>query len=128
MQKKKRILLVEDEQLIARAYQLGLEESGFDVDVVLNGEQALEAMSGVCSYDVILLDIILPRVDGFEVLEKRRKQGLCPHAVVIILSNLGQDSDIARAKELGAVEFLIKAEHSLQDIVLTVKRAVGYAP
>ncbi|MBI2473221.1 response regulator [Candidatus Uhrbacteria bacterium] len=121
--KQQRLLLVEDEKLIARAYQLALEKEGYLVDLVYDGQQALSAMD-TCTYDLILLDLILPHIDGFELMQRKNTQGACKNTPIIVLSNLGQETDIAKAKELGAVNYLVKADHSLNDVLRIVKRTL----
>jgi DNA-binding response OmpR family regulator len=117
---KAKILLVEDDKYISRAYKDGLERVGFEMIVAFDGE---EAMSKVRTEkpDLIMLDLIMPVKNGFEVLEELKMDDELAKIPVIILSNLGQDSDIKRAKELGAVDYLIKANFSLREVIEKLK-------
>lgn len=119
MTKQKTILIIEDEALIGRAYKTGLEKEGFEVTLIENGEDALKELKA-CTYDLILLDIILPGLNGFDLLEKRNKEDICPDGKIVVLSNLGQDADIERAKKLGAQGYLVKADHSMGEVIQKV--------
>lgn len=118
----KRILIVEDERPLAHALELKLAHEGFETVVAGTGKAGLEAASDG-SFDLILLDLILPEMDGFAVLtELKAKKVKTP---VVVLSNLGQDEDRAKAKELGAVEYLVKSNAPLADILNLVKQSVA---
>lgn len=121
-QKNHRILVVEDERPLANALKLKLSNHGLDVTIASDGNEGLKAaLSG--GYDLILLDIILPGVDGFAILEQiHGKKSKTP---VVVLSNLGQPEDQQRAKELGAVQYCVKANTPLSaiiDIILSILR------
>lgn len=113
-----RILIVEDERPLAHALELKFRHEGFDTVIAMDGEEALKiAVSG--GFKVILLDLIMPRMDGFTFLQELRKQGSnCP---TIILSNLGQDEDKERAKTLGAVGYFVKSNTPIMEIVKQVQ-------
>jgi DNA-binding response OmpR family regulator len=110
----KKLLLAEDERAIAKALQLKLSISGFEVEVVSNGEDAMTALKDR-KFDLLLLDIMMPKMDGFTVMEEMKK--LKNKTPVIILSNLSQEDDAKRAKELGAVDFFIKSNTPLTEII-----------
>jgi DNA-binding response OmpR family regulator len=114
--KPKKILLVEDDDSLASVYLTRFEAEGFDVRRVPNGEEALAA---TIEYrpDIILLDIVMPTMDGFELLQEVKSQNLAPEAVVIILSNLGQKEDIERGLKLGADGYIIKASSTPTEVV-----------
>lgn len=118
---RKKILLVEDDQLISRAYRFALGEAGFNVVLADDGKVALQKIKEE-KPDLILLDIVMPVLNGFEVLEKLNKQSKKESPPVIIISNLGQQADISRGKKLGAVDFLVKSNISLKDMVEVVKK------
>ena len=121
---KKKILIAEDEKPMARAMELKLTSSGFDITVVGNGEDALNALAKE-KFDLLLLDLIMPRKDGFAVLtELKTKPNTMP---IIVLSNLSQDDDIKRSKELGATEFFIKSNTPITELVTYVKRVLKLA-
>lgn len=115
----KKLLLAEDERAIAKALQLKLGLSGFEVTVVNNGEDVLSAIKNQ-KFDLLLLDIMMPKMDGFTVMEEMKK--LKNKTPVIILSNLSQEEDAKRAKELGAVDFFIKSNTPLTDIIAKINK------
>lgn len=116
---KKRILIVEDEKPIAKALELKLSHSGFDAVVANNGADAITYLSKN-PVDMILLDVIMPVMDGFAVLETLKKKG--NNTPVVMLSNLSQEEDEKRAKALGAKDFFIKSNTPLVEIVDFVKK------
>jgi DNA-binding response OmpR family regulator len=120
MKKKKRILLAEDDQFISKAYEAGLKSSHFEVVSVYNGEQALrEVYAG--NVDLVLLDLIMPKKNGFEVLEEMQMDSKLKKIPVVILSNLGQESDIKKGMDLGAADYLVKSNFSMKDVIEKVK-------
>lgn len=123
---KYKILLVEDNKFLSKAYQDGLLRAGFKVIIALDGVEAIEKIKGELP-DLILLDLIMPLKNGFEVLEEIKKDNEFKNIPIIILSNLGQDSDINRGKELGAEDYLIKSDWSIQGVVDKVKEHITNA-
>ena len=117
---KKKVMLVEDDQFLARALGSKLKKEGFDVTVLRNGDQALEALKG-STPDILLLDLIMPEKDGFAVLEEIRANASLKKLPVMVLSNLGQETDTKATKELGALEHLVKSDTPLVDIVERIK-------
>jgi DNA-binding response OmpR family regulator len=114
----KRILIVDDEKPLAKALELKLTHEGFDVKAVFNGVEAIEALkSGV--FSLVLLDLVMPQQGGFKVLEEIQR--LKFKTSVIVSSNLSQDEDISRAKALGAVDYFVKSDTTLADIVDKIK-------
>lgn len=124
MSDQKNILLIEDDDFIARAYKVGLEQAGFEVEVAVDGASGLEAIRRD-GHALILLDIILPKMDGFDVLQKLKQEQPTQKIPVIILSNLGQDSDIERGRALGAVDYLVKANSSMDDVVKKIREQLS---
>lgn len=117
--KIKKILICEDEKPIAKALVLKLNHEGFEAEAANDGEEALQILQSK-QFDLILLDLIMPRIDGFGVLEKIKELKIT--TPVIVTSNLGQEEDLKRAKELGAVNYFIKSNTSLQEIVDGIKK------
>lgn len=114
----KNILIVEDERPLAHALELKFRHEGFETHICLDGEDALkEALNG--TYNVILLDLIMPRMDGFTFLQEMRAKGI--KTPTVILSNLGQDEDKARAQELGAVGYYVKSNTPIMEIIKQVQ-------
>ncbi len=118
-EKKINILIVEDEKAVSKALELKLSHTGFNVEVANNGHEALNALEKK-QYDLILLDLIMPEIDGFSVLEKIQKTENKKTAV-IVTSNLGQNDDEEKAKLLGAKDYIVKSNTTLADIVARVE-------
>lgn len=115
------ILIVEDEQALAEVLQSQLKKSNFNVEVAYDGEQAIEKLKTI-KPDLILLDLILPKMNGFEVLEKVKGGFETRSIPVIVLSNLGSDEDIKRAIKLGAEDYYVKVQHPIFEIVEKVSK------
>ena len=110
----KKILIVEDEKPMARALELKLKHSGFDAQIANDGQMALDLMKS-SKFDLILLDLMLPKVDGFGVMkEMKERKDKTP---VIIASNLGQDDDAQKAKSMGAKWYFVKSDTPINKIV-----------
>ncbi len=120
-QAKKKILIIEDERPIARALELKLEHAGFEADICANGEEGL-ASAEKKKYDLILTDLIMPKCDGFCVLKTLQERKV--KTPVVVLTNLSQEEDEKRAKELGAKDFFIKSNISIADMVEKLKKFV----
>lgn len=108
------ILIADDEKPLANALQLKLKKEGFDVNVSYDGLECIQAVQKV-DPEILLLDLVMPNLDGFGVLEKLKE--LKSKAKVIVLSNLSQDEDVTRVKSLGAVNYFVKSNTPLKDIV-----------
>lgn len=115
----KKILIGEDQEPMARALELKLNDSGFEAKAVFNGQEIIDILSKQ-KYDLVLLDLLMPKMDGFSVLEKLKE--LKNKTPVIITSNLGQVEDEKRAKSLGAKDYFIKSNVTLAEIVTYVKK------
>lgn len=114
----KSILVVEDENPLAKVLQDKLVSFGYDVQIVFNGEDALKKIHDK-NFDLILLDIILPKIDGLHVLGKLKEMKI--DIPVFVLSNLGQKEDLKKAIDLGAVEYFVKSNVTLSDIADYIK-------
>lgn len=118
---KKKILIVEDEKPLAHALELKMTHEGYETTVASTGKAGLdEASTG--KYDLILLDLILPEIDGFAILEALKDKKLKP--VIVVLSNLGQDEDRKKAEGFGVKNYLVKSNVPLADIVKVVKSSI----
>ncbi|MBP7842675.1 response regulator [Candidatus Woesebacteria bacterium] len=120
----KKVLIVEDDQFLANAYKLKLSKSGFEVMVATDGSEALTLLKDFTP-DIILLDLIMPNIDGFATLGALKKDEKLKSIPVIIASNLGQKEDIEKALALGAVDFIIKSNVSIEEIVQKVTAVIG---
>lgn len=118
----KHILIVEDERPLAHALELKLGHEGYETSTASAGKQALE-MGASGSYDIILLDLILPELDGFTILKTLKEKGV--KAPIVVLSNLGQREDRTKALELGAADYLVKSNAPLSEIVALVKKLLA---
>ena len=112
----RRVLLAEDDRFLRRAAETRLRRHGLEVLTAGDGEEALRVARAE-PLDLILLDVIMPKLDGFQVLKALKEDEATARIPVIVLSNLGQERDVAQAKALGALAFLVKAHLSLQDLV-----------
>ncbi len=123
MNNKPTILLIEDDPFLSSVLRMKLEKESFKVIRAADGDEALNFLTeqGV-KPDLILLDLILPKKNGFEVLETIRQDPLLEKLPVIIISNLGQPSDIERGKALGVIDYFIKARLSVEELVNKVKK------
>jgi len=119
----KNILLVEDDPFLIDIYSTKLKESGFEVVVVSDGEAVL-AKIGEQKPDVLLLDIVLPNLDGWEILRQIKEKPQGKDLKVIILSNLGQKEEVEKGMSLGAVRYLIKAHYTPSEVVEEIKKII----
>jgi len=121
MAKVKRILIGEDEKPMGRALNLKLSSVGYEVDNAYNGEEVLEKLEAG-SFDLLLLDLIMPKLNGFAVLEKIKEKKI--KVKIIVLSNLSQVEDAQKAKALGASGYFIKSDTPISGIVDEVKKVL----
>ena len=122
--KQKRVMLIEDDEFLWRAYKDGLTRAGLGLSVVTDGGEAVDKVREVMP-DLILLDLILPGKDGFEILSELMKDADLKGIPVLVLSNLGQSQDIKRALDLGAVDYLVKTNTSMREVLAKVKVCLG---
>lgn len=117
MEKKDaKILVVEDDIMLNKIYQTKLAMLGYQVFAAYDGEEGL-MMMGEHQPHLVLLDLMLPKKNGFEVLEAAKQDAKLSHIPVIILSNLGQEGDVKKGVELGAIDFLVKSNVKLEGVV-----------
>jgi DNA-binding response OmpR family regulator len=115
-----KILVVEDDPFLSNLLKLRLQKEQMEVISATDGDEAIKKLNET-EPDLILLDLILPKKSGFEVLESISKNPSLRTKPVIIISNLGQTSDIQKGKELGAVEYFVKAKISIDDLIFKIK-------
>lgn len=118
----KKILIVEDERPIANALALKFNHSGFQAKAVHNGQEALDLLEKE-SFDLMLLDLMMPKMDGFGVLEALQKKEGIP--LVVVTTNLSQEEDAKRARALGAKDYLVKSNTPLTKMVEHVAKLLG---
>lgn len=114
------VLLIEDDKAIASAYLIGLQEAGFEVEHVLDGESAVDMISFERQPDVILLDLLLPGKSGFVIMNILKKTTHWKDVPVIIISNFDDKDKIEKGKELGAVDYFVKSDTSMEDLVKSI--------
>ncbi|HIC92609.1 MAG TPA: response regulator [Syntrophaceae bacterium] len=115
-----KILIVEDDKFLRELIVRKLKKEGYEIFEVVDGEEGLKKIKEL-KPDLVLLDLILPTIDGFEVLSKKKDDPEIKKIPVIILSNLGQKEDIEKGLRLGAVDYLVKASFTPQEIVQKIK-------
>lgn len=119
----KKILIIEDDKFLRELIAQKLIKEGYEVDGAIDGEEGLKKIKKD-KPDLILLDLILPGVDGFEVLARTKEDPKVSTIPVIILSNLGQKDDVEKGLKLGAVDYLIKAHFTPGEIIEKIKQAL----
>jgi len=120
----KKILLIEDEEIIYILLQKKLTSAGYEVYIAKDGEEGLEKAREIVP-DLILLDVVMPRKSGFEVMEELREDENLKDIPVVVISNSGQPVELDRARELGVKDWLIKTEFDPQEVIEKVKKQIG---
>ena len=113
----KKILIVDDDSFLLDMYALKFSKSNFNVSTALGPEPALEKLRGGLSPEIILMDIMMPIMDGFELFAKIKEENISPNSVVIFLSNRGQPSDVTQAETLGASGYIVKASSTPSEVI-----------
>jgi DNA-binding response OmpR family regulator len=119
----KKILFIEDEAALQKAFKDVLEKEGYQMISALDGESGLRLAKSQ-KPDLILLDLILPRKDGFEVLKELKEDEATKGIPVIVLTNLEDIESVEKAIELGATTYLVKAQYTLEEVIQKVKKAL----
>lgn len=119
-----KILVVEDDHFLANAYRVKLSKAGFEVRMASDGIECLDVLKEYTP-DVILLDLVMPKMDGFAVLENIKVNSVLSKIPVMVTSNLGQKEDLAKAVALGARDYVVKSDIELDLIVDKLKKLLG---
>lgn len=119
---KKKILIVDDDKFLVNMYSIKFKAAGFDVCSAFDGQETLTKLKDGLVPDVLMLDMIMPAMDGVEILARIRKENLVPKAKVVILSNQNQPSDIERAKALGISGYIVKATTIPSEVVSEIEQ------
>ena len=114
---KKKILIVDDDSFLLEMYAFKFSQNNFEVHTALGGSQAIQKLEDGLKPDILLMDIIMPEMDGFEVLEKINNDKLCPDSKKIILSNKSEQADIDRGKSLGIAGYIVKANSTPAEVI-----------
>jgi DNA-binding response OmpR family regulator len=120
----KKILLVEDDSFLIDIYTTKLKESGFSVEVASEGDEAIRKAKEE-EFDLVLLDIVLPKVDGWDILRQIKAESKLKDLKVIIISNLSQKEEVEKGMNLGAEKYLIKAHYTPSEVAKEIKEVLG---
>lgn len=121
---KGKILIVEDDRYISKMYQLKLSLEGYEVQVAENGKQGVDKVKEMMP-NIILLDILMPELDGFEVLKIVKSDEATKDIPVLIMSNLGQEDHIQKGMQMGAVGYIVKSQFTPSKVVEKIKETLG---
>lgn len=121
---KKKVLVVEDDVVLNKALNDFLSAEGFDVVVAMDGEEGIRKASEY-NPDLVLLDIIMPKKDGYEVIKEMKADEKMKNIPIVLLTNLGSINDVEKALELGATTYLVKADYKLEEITQKIKTVLG---
>lgn len=124
MRDKKMVLIVEDDSLLNKMYKDALDRAGFAVLTAFNGEEGLKLINEE-KVDLILLDLMMPKMDGFQVLEKMKENPKVSSIPVIILTNYGEIENIAKTVEMGVREFNIKSQNTPDQVIAKITRILS---
>lgn len=119
----KKILIVEDDLPTIDAVAFKLSQKGISASTALNGEEAIERLKRE-KYDLVLLDLLLPKKSGFEVLEELKANGQSKNAKVIVISNLGQEDNVKKAMSMGASDYILKTDISISGLIERIEKEV----
>ncbi len=122
--KNHKILIIDDDPFILDMYVLKFKQEGFQVETAPDGKSGLQKIKEYLP-EVLLLDIVMPVMDGFDILQEIKKSNLIPNSKVVLLTNLGQKEDIDRGMGLGADDYIIKAHFTPTEVVNKVKKLLG---
>ena len=114
---KTKILIVDDDNFLLDMYALKFSQNNFEVYTALSGIQAIKKLQGGLNPNIILMDVIMPEMDGFEMLEKMNTNQLSPNSIKIILSNKSQQEDIDRGNALGVAGYIVKANSTPMEVI-----------
>jgi len=114
---KRKILIVDDDNFLLDMYALKFSQNNFEVYAATSGVHALEKLKDGLSPDVVLMDIIMPEMDGFEALTQINEQKLCPNSAKIILSNRSEKNDIDKGNQLGVAGYIVKANSTPAEVI-----------
>lgn len=117
----KKILVVEDDKFLSSAYRVKLTKANFQVKITSDGKEALQALDSFVP-DLIILDLVMPVMDGFSVLESLRKDERYKKTPVLVASNLGESEDIVKATKLGATDYIVKTDLSMKKLIERIKQ------
>lgn len=119
-----KILIIDDDPFILDMYAIKFKEGGFSVEIAQDGRVGLEKIK-TFQPDLVLLDIVMPTMDGFQMLQELKKDGLINTTKVVLLTNLGQKADVERGMQLGAMDYIIKAHFTPSEVMDKAKKILA---
>lgn len=123
--KKYKVLITDDDSFLLDMYSIKFAQAGFEVDTASGGDIVLEKFAKGLSYDLMLVDLMMPGMDGFHLLEHIMIQNLAPNTTKIVLSNLGSEADMKKCKGLGVDGYIVKANATPNEVVAEVKKILS---
>lgn len=117
---KKKILIIDDDNFLLDMYAFKFSQGNFEVYTAMNGVQGIEKLKGGLTPDIILTDVIMPEMDGFEMLEKINQENLSSKSIKIVLSNKSEQADIDRGNSLGVSGYIVKANSTPAEVITQV--------
>ncbi len=122
---KYKILIIDDDEFLLDMYSLKFKEENFDVEVAMGGLEALEKIKNGLEPNIILVDLVMPNMDGFEFIKELKDKALAKKSKVVILTNLGQKEDIEKGIRLGADDYIVKAYFTPSEIMKKIKNILN---
>lgn len=122
---KYKILIIDDDEFLLDMYSLKFKEEGFDVEVAMGGLEALEKIKNGLEPNIILVDLVMPNMDGFEFIKELKGKALAKKSKVVILTNLGQKEDVEKGIRLGADDYIVKAYFTPSEIMKKIKNILN---
>ncbi len=122
---KNKILIIDDDEFLLDMYSTKFREQGFETEVAFSGGDGMDKIRNGFMPDVILVDLVMPNMDGFEFLREIKSKNLADKSKIIILTNLGQESDIKKGLSLGADDYVIKAHFTPSEIINKIRALLG---
>jgi DNA-binding response OmpR family regulator len=121
----KTVFIIEDDVFLQGLEATKLKKEGFDIETAANGDEAFKIIEKKIKIDLVLLDLMLPGIDGFEILKRIKQESNISKVPVVVFSNLSEEKDIDRAKKMGASEFMIKSNFNLDELVKKIRELIG---
>lgn len=118
---KQKIFIVEDDDFLLDMYLVKLNGAGFETEAARSGEEALKKVRTGYQADLVLFDIVMPNIDGFEMFKTMKMENLMPNAVFVVLSNLGEKKDIEKATQMGVDDYIVKAYFTPTEVIKKIE-------
>lgn len=125
MEQRKKILIVDDDSFLVDMYTLKFSKFNFSVTGALSAKEALDKIRSGFVPDIILIDVVMPEIDGFDFMEKMKEENLAKDSIKIILSNRGQQTDIVKGESLGAAGYVVKASSTPTEVIEKINEIIN---